>query len=229
MEYCYFNQSYDYNNVDLQKYSRIYIGEELCDKNFIFMSSKIEELIEQFCNTSNISIVLPVINEDMLYPATQFIDYINKKYNNTFELICNDIGIMKYYSGKGNKVVSGRLLTRVIIQYLVGKSDELNLKGNISSVELDSTNFMKMRSIKNYKMSYYNGYSIYGHSNNRCSFRVKDCNDHLQCLHKCNHKMYEISNKYIHDKYLLLRNAILKEENLNKGIVLMNRIIDTFY
>jgi len=210
----------------LSKYKRIYIGEEFCDRFFLKNMHLIEKAIDIYNPMYSVSIVLPLINEESLLQTEQFISRIILKYGNEIEFVCNDIGTLRYLMGINGKIVAGRLLTRTIISYLIDKNDTLGLSNYISRVELDSTNFKWIRMLKRYKVSYYNFYSILGISNNRCCFKMLNKASKLICTYNCQDKNYSITNRYLEDRFILVRNAILHESDAAALPSIIDRIIN---
>lgn len=224
MEKCCYSIFNDYDLINMGEYTRVYVGEEFCDNSFIYDIRKIEKVIQTYIGWKEISIVLPVINECSFNKVEEWLEGIKKKYDNSFEIVCNDIGSFVYYSKRGYNEVVGRLLARVIMHYLTSKEEESALQTRVTRIELDATNIKKMHHLRGYKRSYYNLYSIYGHANNRCAYR----HNGIACKMECKKQNIVLHNTYLDDTYHIVKNTILhKEKNVNGGI-LFDRMIDVF-
>lgn len=223
MEKCCYSLQNDYSQINMGEYTRIYIGDEFCDNSLIYHIPKIEELMQTYIGLKDISIVLPVINECMFDKIEAWLGRIRKQYDNEFEIICNDLGSYTYFSKEYHAVV-GRLLARVIMHYLIRKDEDGVFKKEVKRVELDTTNIRRAHSLREYKRSFYNMYSVYGHANNRCVYREKG----VFCKNVCRNKNIIPNNTYLDDSYQVLKNAIIHKENsINVG-VLFDRIVDIY-
>ena len=223
MEKCCYSMRNDYAQINIEDYTRIYIGDEFCDKSMLYHIQKIEEIIQTYIGRKDISIVLPVVNEDSFDKIEIWLERIRRQYDNKFEIICNDLGSYMYFNKEYHTVV-GRMLTRVIMHYLVRKNKDGILKKEVQRIELDATNIKRVHSLKEYKRSFYNMYSVYGHANNRCAYRENGA----FCKKECRNKIIDLDNTYLDGTFQVIKNAIIhKENNMNVGI-LFDRIVDLY-
>lgn len=119
------------------------------------------------------------------------------------------------------------MLTRVILSYLMDKEDRLGLVPYVKRVELDSTNLLRMRQLRKYKISYYDKISIYGNGNNRCCFKTggKEFGQNAECnVERCSQPI-PVTNGYLNEDFILFRNAVLKQDELRMVPALIDRII----
>lgn len=223
MEKCYYSLQNDYQKINMEEYTRIYIGDEFCDNSLIYYIPKIEELMQTYIERKDISIVLPVINECRFDKIEAWLRRIKKEYDNEFEIICNDLGSFTHYS-KEYHVVVGRLLARVMMHYLTRKDEESVFKKEVKRVELDATNIKRAHSLRKYKRSFYNRCSIYGHANNRCAYREND----VSCENACRGKNIILNNTYLDDTYHVVKNVIIHKENSMNVEILFDRIVDIY-
>ena len=208
----------------MEDYSRVYIGDEFCDNSLVFHIPETEELIRKYIGQKEVSIVLPVINEAVFDRIEKWLWQLREKHGNEFEIVCNDIGSYTYFSDLGYHAVVGRLLTRVIMHYLVRNDPDGVFKKNVQRVELDATNIKRVHSLKGYQRSFYNMYSVYGHANNRCAFRESG----VYCKNECRDKSIELSNTYLEDIYQVTKNTIIRKESSMKVGILFDRIVDVY-
>ena len=224
MEKCCYSLQNDFAGVNLEEYPRIYIGDEFCDNSLIYHIPKTEELMRKYVGQKNISIMFPVMNEWTFNKIEAWLEKIRKQYDNEFEIICNDIGSYTYFNNMKYHVVVGRLLTRVIMHYLARKDAEGVFKENVQRVELDATNIKRAHSLREYKRSFYNMYSVYGHANNRCVYRENG----VFCKNVCRNKNIILNNTYLNDTYQIVKNVIIHKENSMNVSILFDRLVDIF-
>lgn len=224
MEKCCYSIFDDYDLIKIEEYTRVYIGDELCDNSFIYNMEKLEEIIQTYIKRKNISIVLPVLNECLFNKAEMWLEKLRNIYNNNFEVICNDIGSLSHFGKWGYNVVIGRVLTRTMMQYLISEETEDILDHKGLRIELDATNLKKVRYLRRYKRTFYNLYSLYGLANNRCAFRYNG----ISCKIECEKQNISLHNTYLDDAYFVMKNGILhKEKNVNVSI-LFDRVVDIY-
>ena len=224
MEKCFYSLENDFTQMDIGEYTRVYIGDEFCDNSLIYNISHIEDLIQKYIGRKDISIVLPVINELLFDKVEALLRKIKKQYDYEFEVICNDLGSYTYFN-KEYCAVAGRLLTRVIMHYLVNNDEVTTLQEMVERIELDATNIKRVHSLKRYKKSFYNMYSVYGHSNNRCSYRISE---ESVCKNECKKKSIILNNTYLHDTYRVVKNVIIHKEHSMNVSGLFDRVVDIY-
>lgn len=224
MEKCFYSLKNDFTQINMGEYTRVYIGDEFCDNSLIYNISHIENLIQMYIGQKDISIVLPVINELLFDKVEAWLEKIKKQYDYEFEIICNDIGSYTYFNKEYHAVV-GRLLTRVIMHYLVNKDEGIMLHEKVERIELDATNIKRVHSLKEYKKSFYNMYSVYGHANNRCSYRRDEVS---VCKNECRENSIILNNTYLYDTYQVFKNAIIHKENSMNVSGLFDRVVDIY-
>lgn len=213
-----------YAEINMEYYNRVYIGDEFCDNSLVFHIPETEELVQKYIGQKEVSIVLPVINETTFDRIEKWLWALREKYDNKFEVICNDIGSYTHFSNLDYHVVVGRLLARVIMHYLVRKNPDGAFKKNVQRVELDATNIKRVHSLREYQRSFYNMYSVYGHANNRCAFRESG----VYCKNECRDKSIELNNTYLDDIYQVTKNTIIRKESNMKVEILFDRIVDVY-
>lgn len=226
MERCCYSLFYDFNAIDMDNYTRIYVGDELCDRCFLYHFGEIELVLRTYVNLKDISILLPILNETSFQTVENWLICIRGQYKNNFEVVCNDIGSLAYFFEKGFQVVVGRLLTRVIMPYLRKLEKEKEIHSMVTRVELDATNLKRVHHLKQYHRSLYQIYSLYGHANNRCAFREMGEEGELCCKEGCYKQKLMLQNTYLDDIYYIVKTAILHEERTMNVGILFDRTVD---
>lgn len=224
MERCCYSLFGDFNGINMDTYTRIYIGDELCDSCFLFHCSEMEQVIHTYMDCKDISILLPILNESSFQTVEGWLSRMKDKYKNDFEVICNDIGSLMYFFEKRFHVMAGRLLTRVIMPDL-RKQEENEIQSAVTRVELDATNLKQVHHLRQYNRSFYQDYSLYGHANNRCAF-CKMGEGEIACKQGCYKQKLILENTYLDSTYCIIKTAILHEESPMNVEILFDRTID---
>lgn len=204
--------------IEVEKFDRIYIGEEYCDRYFLTIRKKILSYLRNLNYDIQVSIVLPIINESSLPEVIEFIEEILVNYNEKMEFICNDIGSVNYLISKEYpNIVSGRFLTRAIIgYYLSNEHEEYNyfLK-YIKRIEVDASGLNYIRRLRNINISYYLNNISLGISNNRCLNRTltNQFPEKNICSYQCSSRRATLGNRYLNGSYEFLRNTIIQKDN----------------
>lgn len=244
MEKCVLiNSINQLKNTELDKYGRVYFGNEFCSRLFPSISDFIEAVNIFLKKEINYTLVMPYGDDIFIEKFSKLIKTLKEK-NIKCEIVINDIGCLEYLIRDKNNfvLILGRLLSMQCRNPWI-KSDNINSytlkehnysseifvncfkKFNIQRFELDNT-FQKISIIKNSKIKYslYYPYVLLT-TTNRCiipsiiKYEDKPIIQPIECEKECLYSHILCKNRNIKKRSIMRGNTqFLINKNINNKI-----------